>query len=48
MIRRNFGLPYVWIAFVWYRVSRIIPPLKRVQEYMKSLLHRAEQTNIQE
>lgn len=48
VIGRNFGRRYVWIAFVWFRVSRIIPPLKRVQESMKCLLHRAEPTNIQE
>lgn len=48
LIRRNFGLPYVWIAFVWLRVSRIIPPLKRVQESMRRLLHRAGQSNIQQ
>ena len=42
VIRRNFGFLYVCVYFVWLRISRIIPPLKLLQEYLKSLAGRAE------
>jgi glycosyltransferase involved in cell wall biosynthesis len=29
LIRSNFGLPYVWLAFIWRYVSPIIPSMKR-------------------
>jgi len=42
LVRKNFGLRYLCLAMLWSRIAWLIPPLKRLQDYLNSLFRQPE------